>query len=102
MLVALNAISASQSKATENITADIVHLLDFAADFAATHSNAILRYQRSNLVLHIHSDATFLVPVLPIVPKLPVGNQPTMAVHCTMRWDLGGGPVDHPTYAVCV
>jgi hypothetical protein len=22
--------------------------------------------------------------------------------HCTMRWDLGGPPVHHPTYAVCV
>jgi hypothetical protein len=23
-------------------------------------------------------------------------------IHCTMRWDLGGPPVHHPTYAVCV
>jgi hypothetical protein len=23
-------------------------------------------------------------------------------VHCTMRWDLGGPPMHHPTYAVCV
>ncbi len=56
MLVALNAISASQSKATENTAAAIVHLLDYAA----THPNAILRYQRSDMVLHIHSDASYL------------------------------------------
>jgi hypothetical protein len=23
-------------------------------------------------------------------------------LHCTMRWDLGGPPMHHPTYAVCV
>jgi hypothetical protein len=56
MLVALNAISASQSKATENTAAAIVHLLDYAA----THPDAILRYQRSDMVLHIHSDASYL------------------------------------------
>jgi hypothetical protein len=33
-----------------------VHLLDYAA----THPDAILRYQRSDMVLHIHSDASYL------------------------------------------
>jgi hypothetical protein len=56
MLVALNAISASQSKATENTAAAIVHLLDYTA----THPDAILRYTRSAMVLHIHSDASYL------------------------------------------
>ena len=27
---------------------------------------------------------------------------PTVLKHCTMRWDLGGPPMHHPTYAVCV
>jgi hypothetical protein len=56
MLVALNAISASQSKATETTAAAVVHLLDYAA----THPDAILRYHRSDMVLHIHSDASYL------------------------------------------
>jgi hypothetical protein len=56
MLVALNAISASHSKATENIAAAIVHLLRYAA----THPDAILRYTHSDMVLHIHSDASYL------------------------------------------
>jgi hypothetical protein len=57
MLVALNAISASQSKATKNTAAAIVHLL---LHYAATHPDAILRYQRSDMVLHIYSDASYL------------------------------------------
>jgi hypothetical protein len=57
MLVSINAISASQSKATENTAAAIVHLLDYAA----THPDAILRYTRSDMVvLHIHCDASYL------------------------------------------
>ena len=56
MLVALNAISASQSKATETTAAAIVHLLDYAA----THPDAVLRYTQSDMVLHIHSDASYL------------------------------------------
>jgi hypothetical protein len=56
MFVALNAISAAQSKATENTATAIVHLLDYAA----THPDAILRYKRGDMVLHIHSDALYL------------------------------------------
>jgi hypothetical protein len=56
MLVALNAISASQSKATKNTAAAIVHLLGYTA----THPDAILRYTCSDMVLHIHSDASYL------------------------------------------
>jgi hypothetical protein len=56
MIVALNAISAAQSKATENTAAAIVHLLDYAT----THPDAILRYKRSDMVLHVHSDASYL------------------------------------------
>jgi hypothetical protein len=29
-------------------------------------------------------------------------NDVTFKQHCTMRWDLGGPPMHHPTYAVCV
>jgi hypothetical protein len=51
MLMALNANSASQSKATKNTAAAIVHLLDYAA----THPDAILRYNHSDMVFYIHS-----------------------------------------------
>jgi hypothetical protein len=56
MLVSLNAISAAQSKATEHTATAIVHLLDYAA----THPDATLRYKRSDMVLHVHSDASYL------------------------------------------
>jgi hypothetical protein len=56
MFVALNAISAAQSKATENTATAIVHLLDYAA----THPDAILRYKRSDMALHVHSNALYL------------------------------------------
>ncbi len=56
MLVALDAISASQLKATKSTTAAIVHLLHYAA----THPDAILWYTHSDMVLHIHSEASYL------------------------------------------
>jgi hypothetical protein len=90
MLVPLNAIFASQLKATKSTPAAIVHLLDYTG----TYPDAILWYTRSNMVIHIHSNASylavleayslasshhFLISVPWILPKLPAGNQPTMA-----------------------
>jgi hypothetical protein len=56
MLVALNTISAAQSKATADTATAVVNLLDYAA----THPDAILRYSASDMVLHVHSDASYL------------------------------------------
>ena len=56
MLPALNSLSASHSKPTASTNQDIIQFLDYAA----THPDAIVRYNDSNMVLHVHSDVFFL------------------------------------------
>ena len=56
MLVALNAIAASQSAPTE----DTMQKPLFFLDYAASHPYAILTYVASIMVLNIHSDASYL------------------------------------------
>jgi hypothetical protein len=56
MLVALGSISATQSKATAKTLDETVWLLNYAH----AHPNATIRYSASDMVLHIHSDASYL------------------------------------------
>ncbi len=56
MLTALSSIASAQAKPTEATMANVKHFLDYAA----THQNAVLRYHASNMVLVIHSDASYL------------------------------------------
>jgi hypothetical protein len=56
MLVALGSIAASQSKATSKTYDATVWLLDYAA----THPDASICYVKSDMILHIHSDASYL------------------------------------------
>ncbi len=56
MLVALGTIAQQQSKATLN-TARAVHQL---LDYAHTHPDAAIRYRASDMILRIHSDASYL------------------------------------------
>ena len=56
MLTALGSIATQQSKGTEKIYADTLWLLNYAA----THPNSKIRYTASNMILHIHSDASYL------------------------------------------
>ena len=56
MLAALGSIAAHQAKGTEQIYADTLWLLNYAA----THPDATIRYTASDMVLHIHSDASYL------------------------------------------
>jgi hypothetical protein len=56
MLVALSAIAAEQSAPTENTLKKVHQFLDYAA----THPEAIVTYKKSNMVLAIHSDASYL------------------------------------------
>jgi hypothetical protein len=56
LLVALGTLGSAQSKGTEATAAATVHLLNYCA----THPDACLRYQASNMVLYIHSDASYL------------------------------------------
>eukprot|EP00957_Ditylum_brightwellii_P140681 10716103-Ditylum_brightwellii.AAC.1 len=56
MLVAINSIAAQQAAPTENTAANIVYLLNYTA----THPDAVIWYSASGMVLHIHSDASFM------------------------------------------
>ena len=56
MIVALGCLAAAQTKGTEATAQAITQLLNYAA----THSDAILRFQASDMYLHVHSDASYL------------------------------------------
>ena len=56
MLVALGTIAAAQTKGTEATMEAAVQLLNYAA----THLDATIRYHKSDMILHIHSDASYL------------------------------------------
>jgi hypothetical protein len=52
----LNDIATEQTKATEKTQAATNQMLDYLA----THPDARIRYHSSDMVLHIHSDASYL------------------------------------------
>ena len=54
ILPALNSISAEQSKATERTRQDAKKLLDCLA----THPDAVIRCVKSDMIPHVHSDAS--------------------------------------------
>jgi hypothetical protein len=56
VLVPLNDIATEQTKATEKTQAATNQLLDYLA----THPDATIRYHASYMILHIHSDASYL------------------------------------------
>jgi Reverse transcriptase (RNA-dependent DNA polymerase) len=56
MLVALSTLAAAQTKGTENTMNALMQLLDYAA----THPNAAIRYHKSEMILYVHSDASYL------------------------------------------
>ena len=56
MLPALSAITSEQASPTENTMKKCKQFLDFAA----SHDDAVLTYRASDMVLAIHSDASFL------------------------------------------
>ena len=56
ILPALTSISAEQSKATERTREDAKKLLNYLA----THPDAVIRYVKSDMILHVHSDASYL------------------------------------------
>ena len=57
MLVALDDLSSQQAKPKETTLTHVYKLLAYAA----THPNAILRFHTSDMVLHVDSDAAYLV-----------------------------------------
>ena len=56
MLVALGTLASAQTKATTNTMKAANQLLDYAA----THPNAKIRFKKSDMILHVHSDASYL------------------------------------------
>jgi hypothetical protein len=56
MLPAIGTIAAQQAHGTEATAAAVTHLLDYTA----THPNATIRYQASDMILKIHSTASYL------------------------------------------
>lgn len=89
MLPALNEISTQQSKPT----ADTIKKCNQLLDYAATYPNAVIRYHASDMILHVDTDAAYLVlpkarsriaghyflsnhpPPIPVMPK-PRPNGP--------------------------
>ena len=57
MLPALNEISTQQSTPTTSTQSKVTQLLDYIA----THSNAIIRFHKSDMCLHVDSDTAYLV-----------------------------------------
>jgi hypothetical protein len=56
VLMPLNDIATEQTKATEKTQAATNQLLDYLE----THPDATIRYHASDIILHIHSDASYL------------------------------------------
>ena len=56
VLPALSSIASEQASATENTDKKSTQLFDYLA----THDNARIRYHASDMVLNIHSDASYL------------------------------------------
>jgi hypothetical protein len=56
VVMPLNDIATEQTKATEKTQAATNQLIDYLA----THRGATIRYHASDMILHIHSDASYL------------------------------------------
>ena len=56
LLVALGTIASSQASPTEDTMSKITDLLNYAA----THPSPTIRYSPSDMILHVHSDASYL------------------------------------------
>ena len=56
ILHALNDIAATQTNATDKTAEAVLHLLNYLA----THPDATIRYVASPMILHVHSDASYL------------------------------------------
>ena len=104
MLASLGYIAVQQAKVTEKTYADTLWLLNYAA----THPNSTIRYTASDMVLHIHSNASylskpqsrsragghyFLVDICPDMSKPPTNRPrltgPIHSISCIMSNVMG-------------
>jgi hypothetical protein len=77
VLMPLNDIATEQTKATKKTQASNNQLLDYLA----THPDATIRYHASNMILHTHSDASYLSVSNPgscLGGLLFLGNKPPL------------------------
>ena len=56
MLQTLNDLATAQTRGTQATATAMTHFLNYCA----THPNAVLRFKASDMLLHIHSDASYL------------------------------------------
>ena len=56
ILTALNAIASEQAAPTERTMARVHQFLDYMA----THLDAVMRFRASDMILNVHSDASYL------------------------------------------
>ena len=56
ILVALNDIATESANPTERTMQKVHQFLDYMA----THPNAVIRFRRSDMILNVHSDASYL------------------------------------------
>ena len=56
MLAALGSLATQQASSTENTMKNVKQFLDYAA----THQDAIITYRASDMVIAVHSDASYL------------------------------------------
>ena len=56
MLAALGSLASQQANPTENTMKKVKQFLDYAA----THQDATITYRSSNMIIAVHSDASYL------------------------------------------
>jgi hypothetical protein len=56
MLVTLSALASQQTKGTERMMDNAIKFLNYCT----THPNATIRYKASDMILRVHSDASYL------------------------------------------
>jgi hypothetical protein len=56
IMPAISSLASEQAKSTEATTNKLAHLINFCA----THPDATIQYTTSDMVLHIHYDASYL------------------------------------------
>ncbi len=76
MVTALSSITSNQAKPTEETMSNI----KFFLDYAASNQDAIITYRASDMVLAVHSDASYLSK--PKSPKLCRGPFIHVIQHC--------------------
>ena len=89
MLTALNTISSEQAKPTKQTEQKCQRLLDYAASY----QNVFLRYHASNMILHVDSDAAYLV--------MPQARSRIAGYYQLLDYPTKGGAINGPILIEC-